>query len=584
MIIALAQMHVTPMQIEKNLIKIKDLVVKAKEKKADIIAFPELCIGGYLLGDHFIEDDFVEYLDSKNEELNDFARLQDISIIWGNLKIDKTEKGKDGRFKRYNSVFISDHGYLQSRNKQYLPTYRFFDDQRYFSTDDTLNVKTILLPYSNKIIGLEICEELWNADKTDYGNIDITEELFKQDPDFIINISASPFSVNKGIARDNRIQQSYKNFESYKKENKIYKDTCPFLYVNCVGTQNNGKSLVTFDGDSRAYTKKGKIDVGLKPYVEDILYFNYQEGILESIDGVPVIPKTPIEQKKEAIIEAFKDIDEWCGYHPKKIIIGMSGGVDSSLSACLAVEALGRKRVVGINLPSKYNSNTTKSISNRLAQDLGIEYKEISITNPILALQEINTEAIDNIHEENLHARIRGLILQTQAGLYDGVVICNSNKVEVFAGFSTYGSADDIGAMAPIADLLKTEIFEMARLYYYFPKELLPDDNMNFEFAPSAELKVNQRDPFCWGLSDAIIDKICNYHRASRQDIIDMYDNGTLAPKHTIEKYYIVKENFIEHLDWLLKLYRKSVFKRNQYPPIVVTSKSAFGADFREIL
>jgi NAD+ synthase (glutamine-hydrolysing) len=603
--IALAQMKVVPMQIETNLCKMREFIEEAKNKECDLIAFPELCISGYLCSDRFTEDDFIEYLALQNETVNAWADQYNTTIIWGNIEIDKLKNGRDGRFRRYNSIIVSDHGRMQSRHKQYLATYRMFDDQRYFSIDSDDGkyepIKSILLPHYNKVIGLSVCEELWNSDKKDYGSMDITEEFFKQNPEFIINISASPFSVNKGLARDKRIKKSYTTIDEYQTLNKLYKKACPFLYVNCVGTQNNGKSLITFDGDSRAYDMKGnKIPIGLDPYEEGLLYFESQtygdvkpvtsisrtllNGDLIYEDQKVIKLKTPIEQKKDAIIQSFKDIDEWCGYHPNKMIIGMSGGIDSSLSVCLAVEALGKDRVIGINLPSKYNSTTTKNIARHLAESLGIEYKELPIISVIEHTRDLIPEAINNIHEENLHARIRGLVLQSFAGTRNGIVVCNSNKIEVFAGYSTYGSADDIGAFAPLADLLKTEIFEMAKFYPYFPQELIPDENMNFSFAPSAELRDNQKDPFCWGLDDKIVDLICNYHRSSRQDIIDLYDKGILIDKTIIEKYFIVKENFIEHLDWLLRLYRKNVFKRNQYPPIVVTSKSSFGGDFRETL
>jgi NAD+ synthase (glutamine-hydrolysing) len=190
--------------------------------------------------------------------------------------------------------------------------------------------------------------------------------------------------------------------------------------------------------------------------------------------------------------------------------------------------------------------------------------------------------AINNIHEENLHARIRGMFLQSFAGTLNGVVCCNSNKVEVFCGYSTFCSADDMGAIAPIADLLKVEVFEMARLYPMIPKALLPDENMDFEFAPSAELKENQKDPFWWSVDDALIDMVCNYHRADRTRLIQSFGK---MDKKLLNKYTNGDSSLWEkHIDWLLGLYRKNVYKRNQYPPIVVTSKSAFGGDFKEFL
>jgi NAD+ synthase (glutamine-hydrolysing) len=639
--IALGQINVSCNDPESNVQKMISFAKEAFENKGTkIIAFPEMAVGGYLLGDKWTDENYCRDLMNYDEKLASLSLdYPDKVIIWGNVHVDsdKKKRNTDGRIRKYNAICIAENGKISKRFKTLLPNYRVFDDMRYFYSCG----KDGIIPYETSWgmkIGVEACEDLWVDDSYD---INPSIELIKQGVQCIINISASPFSIDKGKARDKRIEWLFHRAnqrEIIRKDNQnsfgeIPKlNFVPFFYVNCVGVQNNGKNIITFDGDSRIYNEKAKKQpFALDPYREGLLYgvidghipYLHFAGAYESDFNTPVSPSSekvviidydndiestnaidnlsPIEQKFLAIKEAYKYTHNMIGNMP--FVIGLSGGVDSALSTVMAVIACGKESVRGLNLPSSYNTDKSKNIAGDLAKKLEIQYSEISI-------QEYRELFAKNmflygIHEENLQARLRGLILQTYASLHNGAVVCNANKVEIACGYTTY-CGDDIGIFCPLGDLTKVEIFEMCRFINkkyrgiwgdnIIPLELLPDEDMNFSCPPSAELSNNQVDPFLWGLDDKIISLYRDYNENDMEFIlyswflIDNYPDMLGVSKNILEKYGFDKVNtesfikFTQHLEWLFDLMQKSVFKRIQAPPIVLTSKSSYGYDYRESL
>jgi NAD+ synthase (glutamine-hydrolysing) len=566
--IALAQIRVLPNEPSKNLTKMLDFI-ETVQGKADIIVFPEMCVSGYLVGDKWCDDSYCYDIMSYNSMIEEWSKIYNITIIWGSIFIDNDLKNEDGRLRKYNTAFISRNGNTSMRFKTLLPNYREFDDKRYFYSEPH-KIKPYPFMKDGTVypIGIEVCEDLWCSDYSinpssvlnKFGNIEC-----------IINISASPFSVNKSEARDHAIKKIYDNMVG-----KV-----PFLYVNCVGVQNNGKNFITFDGDSRVYDETGKkLDASIEEYQEDIIYVEIENKKVvkaSTIKKVPYCKRLPIYQKRDAIIESLRYLHNLLG---KKFIIGLSGGVDSALSAILAVVAVGNKNVIAYNLPSEYNSNETKTIASELAKNLGIEYRSVPIKSILKGTQK-TFNSNSSLVWENVQAKIRGLILTTEAQINDAVVISNGNKVEVATGYCTlYG--DTVGAISPLGDLTKMEIFDLVKSFHIVALDkLIPDDDLNFELAPSAELKEKQKDPFCWGLDDYIIEQIMNYNKKSLYNILYDFCNGT---NPLYDKYFPNKDvkGFTDHLEWLVKLMENSVFKRIQMPPITILSKSAYGYDYRE--
>jgi NAD+ synthase (glutamine-hydrolysing) len=588
--IALAQIKVELNKPDQNVKKMLHYINELGNS-IDVIAFPEMCIGGYFLSDKLTETNFCLELERYNPYIVEMSnKFPGLVIIWGNIKImniDSTLKNKDGRLRKYNSAYIAENGLLYGINKTLLPTYREFDDSRYFSSNSTQAIK----PFKSRkgfSIGVELCEDLWCSDYS----INPTQILFDKGADVIINISASPFSVNKFQARDNSVKKLY--CESH----------VPFFYVNCVGVQNNGKNIITFDGDSRIYNEKGEKqeNISLAPYEEGIICGEVSNKKLVSSHIFlgrherPITQMTPIKQKFDAIIESLKYMHEISGN--KKFIIGLSGGIDSALSAALSTIAIGKENLIAYNLPNIFNSEKTKDIAKLCAKNLGIVYKIIPIEELCNATINSLVGIPSDLVWENVQSKIRGLILTTEAQINDGIVISNGNKVEIATGYFTlYG--DSVGAISPLGDLLKIEVFEMSKYINetygnLIPEDIIPDKKLNFKIAPSAELKVEQIDPFQWGIDDKLIELLMNYNKYSMYEILLDFSIGVLhsAGKWDIPPEYFRKwgydntkasiEKFCEHLEWFVNLIYNSTFKRVQTPPIPILSKSAFGYDYRE--
>lgn len=601
--IALAQMRVFPGQPEKNFELIEMYVNEAVEKECSIIAFPEMCIGGYLLGDRWLDESWCNYL----MEFNEKCRLlsEKIVLIYGNVFLDKNRKNKDGRFRKYNAAYIfQDKKPVISGNllpqgiavKSLLPNYRIFDDERYFfslqefSLDYGIPLENLLSPFNLTIgnrkirIGVEICEDLWFNDYSYKSKpLNITGILIKNGAAAIFNLSSSPWTYGKNQARNNRIKDSFNDINRF----------VPFYYVNCVSVQNNGKNIVTFDGDSTVYNGNAEIvKTAASPYLEQLLIHDFQN------ENTPVTRERPtmIASKYKAIIEGIKGMDDIIGNDQFPYIIGVSGGIDSALVACLLHQAVGSKRIISVNMPTKYNSLITKNIAGNLVKKLEIPYYSI----PIEEMVVLNSKALEffkpsEFNHENIQAKIRGTsILSNIAGILNGLMVCNGNKVEIALGYATlYGDVN--GGLAPIGDLLKTEIFEMARYLNeeIYKKEvidsaLIPDEKFEFKMPPSAELKHDQVDPMKWGYHDVLVQMFTDYRRINPEILLEWYGKGMLCEKLGITKYLYKKyhldesEVFIEDLEWVVKSMQRAVFKRIQSPPIIILSKGAYGYDIRE--
>jgi NAD+ synthase (glutamine-hydrolysing) len=600
--VALAQMRVLPGRPDRNVATMATLIDEARDRGCRFVAFPEMCVGGYLLGDRWLEDAWNEELLAQNERIR--ALSDGIVVVYGNVHLDKSAVNKDGRVRKYNAGYaFYDRRALPRPGpvpdgvaiKSLLPNYREFDDERYFfslldlALDLGVPVDALLQPFEVHIdgetfrFGVEICEDLWFSDYRCAGRpLNVMRHLIANGAQCIFNLSASPWTFGKDRARNHRIQESHRDAGAF----------VPFYYVNCVGTQNNGKNLVVFDGDSTIYDERARVVAAAStPFAQELVVHDTTR-----VERIVKQPPAMVEAKYRAILEGIRGLDETMGNSSFPYVIGISGGIDSALVACLLCDAIGSARVIGFNMPSRYNSPETRSYAAHLAERLGVPLHTV----PIEELVAANNRLLEpfrpsDLNRENVQAKVRGTnILSNVAGIHGGVMTCNGNKVEIAFGYATlYGDVN--GAIAPIGDLLKTEIFAMSRFLNeevyereVIPAALLPDDSFEFGFPPSAELTTGQVDPMKWGYHDALVEAFTTYRRASAETILAWFLDGCLAerlgiPARLLTRYGLDDpRTFVEDLEWAVGAMQRAVFKRIQAPPIIILSKGSYGFDIRE--
>ena len=614
--IALAQMDVIPNKPNKNLEAMSKMVERAKAQGVDLIAFPEMCVGGYLLSDKWQEDNFCEDLMEYNQILKEASN--GIAIAYGSIYVDKFinkrvnddkfHPNKDGRSRKYNSMYVFQDGNPVSRLKEtkilpagiqpksLLPNYRIFDDERYFlSTQDIAKdfgvpLESLLQPFlvrtnQEKVpIGFELCEDLWCNDyRRNLQALNPTKILIQNGSKIIINSSASPWTFGKNDARDRRI-------EFLKEESG--NDFVPFLYVNCVGAQNNGKNIVTFDGASTVYNSDGfPVILANANYEEQLVVVNGSE--ISKRAPLQRIKEGKIERKFRAIIRGIRHMNDLLGYVPK-YVIGLSGGIDGAVVASLLTIAVGRENVTAVNMPTKYNKEETKESARYIAEKLGIEYLIIPISklvelNRLILLTETGTRTLDSILEQNIQAKVRMQILSNIAQKLNGLYVNNGNKWEIATGYCTL-DGDARGAIAPIGDLTKSEIIQLA-IYlnkHIFHTEVIPRSLIDLRILPGAELEYQQENPLKLGYHCALIEAFMDYNAKSAKDIMQWYLDGSLEENlgiatQILRDYEIDNPvKFATDLEWFIGQVEKSVFKRIQGQPIILLTKTGYGYDRRE--
>ncbi len=618
--IALAQIKVLPGLPEENLKTILCFTDQAREQEVDLVVFPEMCVGGYLVGDKWLEDHFCRDLMEYNEDIR--AASQGIAIAFGNIFLDDhinertgdtaPHPNRDGRHRKYNAVYVVQNGeYVCSKSptrilpdgvaiKTIMPCYREFDDPRYFfsardqADDFGIPLEDLLHPLiiterdgKKTAVGFELCEDLWCHDyRCNKQVLNPTKILIKNNAEYIVNLSASPWTFGKNNARDRRV--------------RFLQQECgdgfvPFLYVNCVGAQNNGKNIITFDGGSTVYNANGEIiDLVEQPYSQQLLIAD--DVAAPSRERVK---DSKIAQKYQALLEGIRS-------YPSTWLIGLSGGIDSSVVAALLAAACGPENITGINMPYIYNSQQTRQAAAQVAENLGIRFLSVPIGDIVESVnQTLNREVLEkagadlqSLTRENIQAKIRGTdILSNLSGNLGTLFTNNGNKLEIALGYATlYGDVD--GALAVLGDLTKVEVFDMARylnreIYRkeVIPQALIPDELFRFDengIPPTAELKEEQIDPMKFGYHDALLDAVTNFQKKSMEDIARWYLDGTLEANLDISTELIQRwgidspQTFVKDLEWFFDCIQKNVFKRIQSPPIILTSKSAFGFDIRE--
>ncbi len=590
-------MRVVPGRPDLNVKFMIREIKRAKYKGVDIIVFPELCVSGYMIGDKWENNDFLADLMNYNDDIREATR--GICAIWGNVYAEFKLRNEDGRVRKYNAAYVAQDGkwasggvvgYYGVTFKTLLPEYRIFFDERHFHSlrqraqDAGRDAAEFIQPFSVKIkerfveVGVSICEDAWD---TDY-EISPNTILKKKGAEIIFNISCSPWTWKKDEKRHQVMGALARKLG------------IPLVYCNNVGSQNNGDNVCIFKGRSAIYNRDGAIGL-LLPSCKEITR-------IVTISDVEIsypLPRAHSDDEElyEAVFYGIKQF--FYGMHPRKVAIGLSGGIDSALVAALLVEALGKNRVLAINMPTRFNSILTIGLAETLARRLGIEMRTIPIEDSYqLKVKQLASVGItaSSFDQENIQARERGAgILAAVAASEGGVYINTSNKVEAAFGYGTlYG--DWNGAFAPIADLLKGEIYQLARyINKRAGKEVIPQEIIDLR--PSAELSANQDvtqgkgDPFCYPYHDKLVRAFLEF-RLGPTEILKMYFAGGVmevekklfVPSGTITKNFPTSADFVRDLREKWRMFCAASFKRVQSPPILILSKRAFGQDYMEFI
>jgi len=530
--IAVSQLNYHIGNFQGNVDKMLAEVQWAESQNADIICFSELATCGYPPRDFLEFDDFITLC---NEAIEQLTQASDkVAIVVGSPSKNPVIEGKD----LYNSVyFLHDKKIKHVQHKALLPTYDVFDEYRYFEPATEFHN----IEFKGKKIALSVCEDIWNVgnDNPLY-TICPLDELVKEKPEFILNVSASPFNYNHA---EDRIHVLKANVARY---------GLPMFYVNHVGAQTE----LIFDGGSVVMSPDGTI-------FEELPYFKEDRRIYELDDVVQGTqnieqPKNKILEIHDALVLGVKDYFGKLGF--TKAIIGLSGGIDSAVTTVIAARALGSENVRVLLMPSQFSSDHSVNDAKELAENLGIQYDIV----PIKGMFDAFMKELDplfqgkpfNVTEENLQARSRGVLLMAMSNKFGNILLNTSNKSEMAVGYGTlYG--DMCGGLAVIGDVYKTEVFELAR-YMNKDGEVIPENTITKP--PSAELRPNQKD------SDSLPD----------YDILDeilfQYIEKRQGPKEIIDQGF--DEALVRRV---LRLVNINEFKRHQTAPVLRVSGKAFG-------
>jgi len=545
--VAMAQINSTVGGLEGNVEKIKRFMVNAKKRNADLVAFPELATTGYPPQDLLLENAFVK---GNKELLTGLIRENDVEIAGIIGFVDY--KGKN----LYNAAAVFNRNRLVGTvYKTLLPTYDVFDEDRYFKPAREEEIKPISMNLNGTKfrLGVEICEDLWDKDY----DIKVTDLLVKRGAHVIVNISASPFYAGKKFEREGLLKEK-------SKKNKV-----PIFYVNLVG----GQDELVFDGQSLAVDSLGNLIALGKQFEEDLIIIDIdlKKGIAKKVKLHPYYKE---QEMFGALVLGIRDYFRKTGF--KKAVIGMSGGIDSSLATCVAVEALGRENVIGVSMPSSFSSEHSKTDAQKLAENLGICFVQFSIQNivneyhktlekPLGDIRKrfgIKKENDDPVADENIQPRTRGNCLMDMSNRLRDLrmlVLTTGNKSELALGYCTlYG--DMSGGIGVLGDVSKLEVYRLAR--YVNERagiEIIPKSV--FEKKPSPELKEGQFDPFDFNIVSPLVDEIIE-NRRSKQELIKMG-----YPKEVVEDAY--------------RRIRNAEFKRWQAAPCIKITPKAFGIGWK---
>lgn len=538
--VALAQMNPVVGDLSHNCRKILDFAHRAAAAGAELVVFPELCITGYPPKDLLLKLQFVE--DNLRALQIVASRVKDITAIVGYADRNALPVGRPLR----NASAVIAGGRVVSRHyKTLLPTYDVFDESRYFEPGAGGEAENVM-PIAGAAVGLSICEDLWNDERL------VTRRLYHDNPiarlhqagaDVLVNISASPFVVGK---HDFRLRLFASQVQQIGK---------PLVYVNQVG----GNDELVFDGNSVVLDAGGKVIAQAKDFEEDLLLTELPVGGAGG-GGRIETPSRGIASIYKALVLGLRDYVRKCGF--KSVVLGLSGGIDSAVTAALAVAALGSDKVTGVAMPSRFSSQHSIDDAKSLADNLGIEFHVVPIELPHAAYEQALatpfTGRQPDTTEENLQARIRGALLMAFSNKFGHLLLTTGNKSEIATGYCTiYG--DMAGGLAVISDVPKTTVYDLAEfINKQAQRNWIPQSSITKP--PSAELRPNQTDQDSlppYAVLDAILFRYVEEEKGAAQIVAEGFDADTVLR--------------------IVKLIDRSEYKRRQAAPGLKVTSRAFG-------
>ncbi len=549
--ISIAQQNYHIGNFEANTEKILCAIELAKKEGADLILFSEMSVCGYPARD-FVE--FEDFIDKCYESIDTIRKAADtIGVLIGSPARNPGKKGKD----LFNAAFfLYEQKIVAEIHKTLLPTYDVFDENRYFEAANSWQV----IPFKGKKLAVTICEDIWNLGDNPLYKICPMDELMKQSPDIMLNLSASPFDYTHDEDRKATIKAN------------VLKYKIPLFYCNAVGSQTE----IVFDGGSYAFDKDANLCGALPMFTSDLSFYTCNddgtilEPIIEPASRVPnkelnpatLVADLNIDQIYQALVLGIKDYFTKMGF--TKAILGSSGGIDSAVTLAIAADALGAQNVLAVLMPSEFSTEHSVADAVLLSKNLENPYHIVPIKNVYDSFLE-TLDLIFNgmpfsLAEENIQSRSRGNILMAIANKLGYVLLNTSNKSELATGYGTlYG--DMAGGLGVLGDLYKIQVYELAK-YINREKEIIPSNIITK--APSAELRPDQKDSD--SLPDySVLDQILYQYiekRANPSSIVAMGHSSELVNR-------------------TLKMVNTNEYKRNQFCPIIRVSPKAFGVGRR---
>jgi len=531
--VGFAQINTTVGDIEANARKILAAYHEASQQGAQLVITPELALTGYPPQDLVFKSGFVPQTLEQLRVLHE--RTSAVPLLVGYVDFNPKKTGKP--FVNSCAVLEKDRP-IRKIFKSLLPTYDVFDEARYFEPADDQQPIELL----GAKVGITICEDIWTDKylRHDLYHCDPVERLVGLGASVILNLSSSPFSVGKPALRRAMVTEL------------ALQHRIPFFYCNAVG----GNDELIFDGNSFVINKEGATVARLASFGEQIAVVD-SDAPASVESGMP-----PEEEVFRALVLGVSDYFAKCGFH--SAVLGLSGGIDSAVTAAIAVEALGKKNVTGVSMPSAYSSSGSLDDADRLAKTLGIERLVIPIKEPFEVLKSQFKEAFaglkEDTTEENMQSRLRGLILMSLSNKFGHLLLTTGNKSELAVGYCTiYG--DMCGGLAVISDVPKTMIYRLAR-WINRDRETIPINSITKP--PSAELKPNQTDQ----------DILPQYETLDA--ILQLYVEEQLDPVEIVERGFdpaIVR--------WIQRRVDINEYKRRQAAPGLKVTSLAFGIGWR---
>ncbi len=532
--IALGQVNPTVGDFNGNSAKIVDYALRARAMGAQLVLFPELSVCGYPPRDLVEKKSFVERNRRALEEIA--SGTLGIDVVCGFVA---PANEKTGKSVMNSAALLRDGRIAFVQSKRLLPTYDVFDEMRNFAPAESQE----LFSAATRRVALTICEDAWN-DK-DFWNrrlyrVDPVEDLLKAGGDILLNISASPFHVGKRELRRDMLATIARHHR------------VPVVMVNQVG----GNDQLVFDGSSVAIGPDGNVVAQAKSFEEDLIVLDTEAmrgDMHEQVEGEDA-------SAYAALVLGTRDYVQKCGF--RRVLIGLSGGIDSALTAAIAVDALGAENVVGIGMPSPYSSRGSIDDAVALAKNLGIKFELIRIGDIFEAFRNTMHPVFQNVPEdvteENIQSRVRGTILMALSNKFGALVLSTGNKSELGVGYCTlYG--DMVGGLAVISDVPKTMVYRLSEFANSRGREVIPRSTI--EKPPSAELRPNQKDSDSlpeYEVLDAIVE--------------DFVEDSKSAEQIAAERGFdpaLVKS--------VIRMVEKSEYKRQQAAPGLKISPKAFG-------